>query len=181
MQLAENGMSEEGKPGDVIPMRYPCEVCGGDGNLGEGECPACNGSGYITLSAYWASRNGGSHPEPARFKVNRRRVKRRKTGAKPWSTLVGKFFHTFRTDVPRKGRGEVQSQGVVLSDLGGGYFVVQLFDFVMGDPSDRHVVHIERMVANGWVFYETDAEMRERWEHYYARDFLREASAAKQD
>ena len=27
-------MSEEKKPGDVIPMRYRCEVCGGDGTLG---------------------------------------------------------------------------------------------------------------------------------------------------
>jgi hypothetical protein len=63
--------------------------------------------------------------------------------------LVGKFFHTFTEDLPRKGRGQVQNQGVVLSDLGSGYFVVQLFDFLMGDPSDIHIVHIDRMAPTG--------------------------------
>jgi len=83
--------------------------------------------------------------------------------------LVGKFFHTFTEDVPRKGRGEVQNQGIVLSDLGNGYFIIQLFDFAMGEPSSRHVVSFQRMVANGWSFYGSDGEMRDRWERYYAR------------
>lgn len=169
-------MSEEKKPGDVIPMRYRCEVCGGDGTLGDGQCPACQGTGYITLSVYWTERRRGSN-ERARFKVSRsKRGKKRKTQVKPWSTLVGKFFHTLTEDVPRKGRGEVKNQGVVLSDLGGGYFAIQLFDFVIGHPSTRHIVSIERMVANGWSFYETDGEMRESWARYYARG-LREAGA----
>lgn len=62
-------MSEERKPGDVIPMRYPCEVCDGEGTLGDDECPACGGTGQITLSAYWTNRQGASHQEPARLRA----------------------------------------------------------------------------------------------------------------
>jgi hypothetical protein len=99
------------------------------------------------------------------FLKKRGENEKRKAGA-PWS-LVGKFFHSFTRDLPRKGRGEVQNQGVVLSNLGGGYFVIQLFDWVLGDPSSTLVVHIERMASNGWEFYESATEMSERYEHYY--------------
>jgi hypothetical protein len=159
-------MSEEKKPPDnVIPFRQSCDLCGGDG------CPTCNGTGYITLSAY-----GDDRKQPAKFKVKRgKNVKKRMAGVKPWSTLVGKFFHTFTQDLPRKGRGQVQNQGVILLDLGNGCFLVQLFDFLMGAPSSRHVVHIERIVANGWAFYETDAEMRDCYKHYVPASRFRES------
>ncbi len=98
---------------------------------------------------------------------------------KSWSTLVGKCFHTFTTDLPREGRGVVHHQGTVLLDLGGGYFLVQYLEWISGHPSSKHVVHMGTMASNGWEFYESDTEMRERYEQYYARA-LRDAPAAKQ-
>ncbi len=98
---------------------------------------------------------------------------------KLWSTLAGKCFHAFTTDLPREGRGVVDRQGTVLLDLGSGYFLVQYFEMAGGYPSSKHVVHMGTMASNGWEFYESDTEMRERYEQYYARA-LREATVAEQ-
>jgi hypothetical protein len=55
--------------------------------------------------------------------------------------LVGRAFHTI------KDTGHTNWQGTVLADLGGGCFLVQLYDWFGGFPSTQHVLHISEFHA----------------------------------
>ena len=66
--------------------------------------------------------------------------------------LEGKFFHTFEDD-------KWKWQGCVLSQPAEGYFLVQLFEAVLGEPSSRKVIHIGEMTD--WTFYRSEEEWRE--------------------
>jgi hypothetical protein len=55
--------------------------------------------------------------------------------------LVGRAFHTI------KDTGHTNWQGTVLADLGGGCFLVQLYDWFGGFPSTQHVLHISQFHA----------------------------------
>jgi hypothetical protein len=72
----------------------------------------------------------------------------------PTPTLFGKWFHTFTP------AGAVQFQGTVLREEDGRLFV-QLFDFVLGDPStQRYLSENERQSA---AFYDSNAAMQEEY------------------
>lgn len=43
-----------------------------------------------------------------------------------------------------------------------GVFLVQYFDFVMGDPSTMHLFKVEDMMT--WVFYEDSEDMRDAYQ-----------------
>lgn len=61
------------------------------------------------------------------------------------NALIGKYFHTFKGD-------ELRWQGQVSAELGEGYFLVQLFDWLVGQPNNMKVVHLGNMT--GWNFYD---------------------------
>jgi hypothetical protein len=55
--------------------------------------------------------------------------------------LVGRGFHSVDD------RGRTNWQGAVLADLGGGYFLVQLFEWFTGGSTTQHVIHIVEFAA----------------------------------
>jgi hypothetical protein len=76
-------------------------------------------------------------------------VKRR---ARKKHFLVGKFFHTFVD-------GKLSWQGVVTAEPAPGYFLVRLFEWLCGHPSDEELVPIAQMV--GWKFYDSAEDWRD--------------------
>ena len=78
-------------------------------------------------------------------------------------TLVGRCFHIFGDD------GSVQNQGVVRGDLGEGRYLVQFFEWMLGELSTMEIRHIGDMrggrEAGCWQFYE-DAEHMNFWYEY---------------
>lgn len=66
--------------------------------------------------------------------------------------LVGLWFHSRNDD------GVIEWQGRVERDLENGSCVVQLFEWIMGEPSVQKVVPFEQM--SSWDFYPTARDMR---------------------
>jgi hypothetical protein len=74
--------------------------------------------------------------------------------------LVGKFFHTFKNS-------ELEWQGYVVSEPSEGYFLVQLFEWIMGEPSCQKLVRIDDMV--GWDLYDTVDDMNDAYQRKWAK------------
>lgn len=86
--------------------------------------------------------------------------------------LIGKCFVVF----DERQAGVVQFQGIVRERLDDHRYLVQLFDFVMGDPSTLHVVSTEQMTARSlfsaraagaYMFFEDDKQLRFWMNHQY--------------
>lgn len=65
--------------------------------------------------------------------------------------FVGKWFHSIEN-------GEIKWQGQILSEVTEGKFLIQLYSWIMGEPTDQIVVSVEEIVK--WHFYATDEDMR---------------------
>jgi hypothetical protein len=59
--------------------------------------------------------------------------------------LVGKYFHSANET------NKVEWQGLVIGEPHPGWYLVQLFEWVSGEPSVQRLVPIEKMI--GWLFY----------------------------
>ena len=69
--------------------------------------------------------------------------------------LVGKFFHSVR-------HGKLHWQGQILARIPRtNFYLVQLFEWMLGGPSDQRVVRVSLMASefNQWIFYETNGDM----------------------
>jgi len=75
--------------------------------------------------------------------------------------LVGHFFHSIGP------RGKIEWQGEIIGRPEPGLYLVQLFEWLFGEPSTRHLVRIEDMA--GWLFYPDSEAMLYSWEHGEAR------------
>ena len=75
------------------------------------------------------------------------------------SDLIGKFFHSFTDE------GIVHWQGYVLERPEPGMYLVQLFEWIMGEPSSQKLVPADDM--KGWSFYDTNEEMNETYYRKY--------------
>jgi hypothetical protein len=74
------------------------------------------------------------------------------------SILEKKFFHSFHD-------GKINLQGQIISELNDNYFLIQLFEWVLGAESTKRIVHIDVMVD--WNIYDTDKEMND---YYYKKN-----------
>src|SRR5690349_12759839 len=80
----------------------------------------------------------------------------------------------------------VKWQGRVIAAFGDGYYLVQLYSWVMGEPTEQIVVHISTCAVSGHetkgrpVFYETPEEMNFAYEHRHAHQakWVRQEKAA---
>lgn len=83
----------------------------------------------------------------------------------PALTLEGRCFHTFDAG------GFVQTQGVVRGNLGNGFYLVQYFDWIVGNPGTMEVRSVHDMMpgrgADCWQFYE-DADHMNFWYKHHA-------------
>lgn len=85
-----------------------------------------------------------------------------------WSSLVGKWFHSFDAD------GCVLRQGYVRSRIQEGIYLVVTFEWVTGSPFSDNLATIQQMVEEHWAWYQTGDEMREA--HQYGYGGVRERS-----
>jgi hypothetical protein len=67
-------------------------------------------------------------------------------------SLIGKFFHSFID-------GKLSWQGVVKAEPVAGYFLVQLYEWLCGHPTDQELVPVAQMV--GWRFYDDADDWRD--------------------
>jgi len=70
-------------------------------------------------------------------------------------TLVGLWFHSLKG-------GEVEWQGRIDRAVHDGKYVVQLFSWISGDPTEKVVVCADDV--EGWILYDDSSEMRTAWE-----------------
>ena len=74
--------------------------------------------------------------------------------------LVGLFFHSISAG------NEVEWQGRIVKELPSERYLVQLYDWMLGDPSLKKIVQISEMAA--WRFYDSAEEWRDWYEHVYS-------------
>jgi hypothetical protein len=75
--------------------------------------------------------------------------------------LVGKWFHSFDAE------GYVEWQGHVVSVVGDGIFLVQLYEWIAGMPGDQKVVPLAHMAQ--WTFYEDAEDMQRAYTDFHER------------
>jgi hypothetical protein len=75
--------------------------------------------------------------------------------------LVGNCFHSIDEE------GKIQWQGRVLSSPKQDWYLIQTYEWLMGEPHDRKLVHFDKMV--NWLFYENENDMRFAAEHGSAK------------
>jgi hypothetical protein len=61
-------------------------------------------------------------------------------------------------------RDNLHWQGQVICGVGEGLFLIQLYEWLMGEPSVMRIVSMEEM--RGWFFFESDEWMREYTEYH---------------
>jgi hypothetical protein len=83
--------------------------------------------------------------------------------------LVGRCFHVFGDD------GRVLYQGIVRGQIDEKRYLIQFFEFFMGQPAAMRIVPIEMITTDpfawqrGWQFYEDDDHMRFWYETVYQK------------
>lgn len=75
--------------------------------------------------------------------------------------LIGNFFHSLDE------HWKIKWQGRVLSSPQPGWYYVQLFEWTMGEPNVRKLIHFDWMET--WLFYETEDQMKFSYTHGVAR------------
>ena len=84
----------------------------------------------------------------------------RPTATKPAPSLVGMFFHSLDQD------NRVQWQGQVHSQVADGFYLLRLFDWIVGaDNLHLKLVSLQDML--GWQFYESAEDMRDWYEYHH--------------
>ena len=73
--------------------------------------------------------------------------------------LVGKWFHSVTS---KDGAREIHWQGQVVGKIDDGHYLVQLYEWLMGEPTEMQIVTLQDMV--GWSFYHTSADMNGAYE-----------------
>ena len=88
-------------------------------------------------------------------------------GSKELHPLVNKFFHS-------RPNGLISWQGKILalvSEAPEPVFLVQLYDWIMGDESSQELVPLAQMINEKWLFYDTGEDMKFSYEHGSARSY----------
>jgi|GEM_PF-2564493 len=80
-----------------------------------------------------------------------------------WTTLKGKFFHTFDED------GCVQCQGKIVELVGEDIAIVLYFDRTGGSPTYHKAVWVTDIVDERWALYNTDVAWREAYENHLVK------------
>lgn len=75
--------------------------------------------------------------------------------------LIGKFFHSLDKE------GKVEWQGMVISNPEPGWYLLQLFEWAMGEPNLQKLVRIEDM--KNWLIYQDEKMMEFSYDHGVAR------------
>ncbi|HLX62065.1 MAG TPA: hypothetical protein VKX17_12355 [Planctomycetota bacterium] len=74
--------------------------------------------------------------------------------------LNGLYFHTFEKSGQNK--GIIENQGQIVAAIGASFYVVQLFSFATGLPTNKKLVPIDEMTS--WKFYDNIEELKLAYE-----------------
>lgn len=88
----------------------------------------------------------------------------RGTDKMPAHPLINRYAHTFSPCV-RCGKPRVQYQVQVVALIADGIFLVQLFEWLMGEATDQRMYTADEMREGGWQFYDTAEAWRHAYEH----------------
>ena len=77
--------------------------------------------------------------------------------------LLGQFFHSIGKDT-----GKIEWQGFIIGNPEPGWYLVQLFEWLIGEPNLRRLVRIEDM--EHWLFYEDAEAMKFSYANGVARE-----------
>lgn len=75
--------------------------------------------------------------------------------------LIGAWFHSIKKD------GVVTWQGQILARPEPGIYLVQLYEWITGSPSNQQLVKFEDM--KNWLFYADNDAMNFSWQYGIAR------------
>lgn len=92
-------------------------------------------------------------------------AQKRKRGSSTvdWTTLKGKFFHTFDED------GYVQYQGKIVELVGEDIAIVLYFGRPSGSPTYHKAVWVSDIIDERWALYNTDVAWREAYENHLVK------------
>ena len=84
--------------------------------------------------------------------------KKRAGSTADWTTLKGKFFHTFDED------SYVRNQGQIIDLVGEDIAIVLYYDWILGTPTYHKAVWVSDIVDEGWALYSTNESWREAYD-----------------
>lgn len=91
-----------------------------------------------------------------------------RTGEMPPKTdgsLVGKWFHTTTTcECPCHARVAAW-QGQIISEPGPGIYLIELYEWFVGQPSGQEFITLADFMARNPVLYDTNEDMRFSYHH----------------
>ena len=87
-------------------------------------------------------------------KKNQPTTKTSKSKSADWTTLKGKFFHTFDQD------GFVKDQGQIIDLVGEDIAIVLYFEVYVGPPTIHKAVWVSDIVDEGWMLYDSEEAMQ---------------------
>ena len=77
--------------------------------------------------------------------------------------IIGKWFHSM--DKSPDFQGCVKWQGKVLSKINDGLYLVQLFEWMAGQPTEQKLVSLNEM--SDWIFYDSSENMNIIYNDHY--------------
>jgi hypothetical protein len=80
--------------------------------------------------------------------------------------LVGQYFHSIEDN------GTLKWQGVVIGNPEPGWYLLQLFEWLAGEPNVRRLIRIEAL--GNWLFYQSGEAMVHSYEYGAARQYRAE-------
>jgi hypothetical protein len=84
--------------------------------------------------------------------------------------LLGQYFHSLENNA-------IKWQGLVIGKLNDEYYLVQLCEWLMGEPSVQRIVSIYDM--RDWFFYDSSESMIHSYEYGTARHYRAELKKEK--
>jgi hypothetical protein len=91
-------------------------------------------------------------------KRKKQAIKTTETKSADWTTLKGKYFHTF------DGEGYVKLQGQIIDLVGEDIAIVLYFEVYEGTPTSHKAVWVSDIVDEGWMLYDTHETMQEAYD-----------------
>lgn len=73
--------------------------------------------------------------------------------------LVGLYFHTYKENT--QGERRIHWQGLVVGQISDDMYAVQLFEWIVGSPTDIVLVPVDEMRT--WTFYRTADDMNDTY------------------
>lgn len=141
----------------LIEERKACESCGETDDL------QVHHPHYEKGKMPWEYDNLQVLCNPCHRKADIARKMQFVNGSHPVASnaLTGKFFHSINQ------KGYIEWQGYVVGGIQDGFYLVQLFEWMMGEQNICYIVHFTEML--GWFFYKTADQMTYSYDYGVAK------------